>query len=71
MKSSLVEGPVSIQCSRGVILRYDVDGRTSPDGSIRYIGEATRQDDGSWRCLADVDGMLCLVQISLRGIYES
>lgn len=44
----------------------DVDGVTSPDGQVRYIGKATRQPDGTWRCLADVKGQLCLVEVTVR-----
>jgi hypothetical protein len=31
-----------------------------------YLGDATRQDDGTWRCLASVPGHgLCLVEVNL------
>ncbi len=42
----------------------DVDGYIDARG-IRYLGKATRQEDGTWRCLADVDGALCLVEVTL------
>ena len=32
---------------------------------IRYLGTARRHNDGRWRCLADIDGMPCVVQVSL------
>ncbi len=43
----------------------DVDGYVDARG-IRYFGKAARQEDGTWRCLADVDGMLCLVEVTLH-----
>jgi hypothetical protein len=33
---------------------------------VRYIGRATLFKSGKWRCLADVDGALYLVEISIR-----
>jgi len=36
--------------------------------AIRYIGEATKQFDGTWRCLADIGGMLCLVEVKVREV---
>ena len=33
---------------------------------ISYIGKATKQLDGSWRCLANVGGKLCLVEIKIK-----
>jgi hypothetical protein len=33
---------------------------------IRYIGKARREFGGQWRCLADVGGALCLVEVSFR-----
>lgn len=44
----------------------DVDGYLDVTGSIRYIGRARRQEDGTWRCLADVHGALCLVEVTIR-----
>lgn len=44
----------------------DLDGRTDEAKQVRYIGKARKQDDGSWRCLADVSGCLCLVEVSVK-----
>jgi hypothetical protein len=50
--------------------RIDLDGIVSTIGhslynsvEIRYIGKATQQFNGTWRCLADVAGMLCVVEL--------
>lgn len=44
----------------------DVDKRIDERLGIQYIGKATLQPDGTWRCLANVRGALCLVQVSLK-----
>lgn len=44
----------------------DVDGRFDEKSGIMYIGKATRQEDGTWRCLANVGGALCLVEVSIK-----
>jgi hypothetical protein len=51
--------------SAEVTLReVDLDGVVDTRG-IRYLGKATRGDDGRWTCLADVGGRLCLVEVKL------
>lgn len=47
-----------------VVDEIDVDGHVDAHG-IRYWGKATRAEDGKWRCLADVHGSLCIVEINL------
>lgn len=48
-------------------LTVDVDGLCdSRTSRIRYIGRATLQENGRFICLADVDGCLCRVEVSLR-----
>ena len=42
----------------------DVDGMVDTKG-VRCIGNATRQIDGTWRCLANVGGALCIVEVSI------
>lgn len=49
---------------------FDLDGYIDKKG-IRYIGEATRQEDGTWRCLAVVDGALCIVEVLITYPCES
>lgn len=44
----------------------NVDGIQDAHYPIWYIGKAYRQPDGTWRCLADVNGQLCLVQVSIK-----
>lgn len=41
----------------------DVDNIEFDGG--RYIGKATRGQDGKWTCLADVRGILCRVQVRM------
>jgi hypothetical protein len=44
----------------------DVDGRFDPKcEEIQYLGRATMQFDGTWRCLANVAGALCLVEVKI------
>lgn len=43
----------------------DLDGHVDAKG-VRYIGKAARQPDGTWRCLADVAGCLCIVELRVR-----
>ena len=43
----------------------DLDGRVDEKRNIHYLGSATQMFDGTWRCLANVDGYLCLVEVSL------
>jgi hypothetical protein len=47
--------------------RVNVDGMTSSDseGFITYLGDAVRQPDGTYQCLADVSGALCRVEVKL------
>jgi hypothetical protein len=44
----------------------DVDGMKDPNHDITYMGKATRMDDGTWRCLANVEGALCLVEVDVN-----
>lgn len=46
-----------------------VDEKTKTrDGGYRivYMGEAVQQFDGTFRCLANVYGALCVVEVSIR-----
>lgn len=42
----------------------DVDNYVDSHG-IRYLGKAVKGTDGRWRCLADVAGALCRVEVSI------
>lgn len=42
----------------------DVDGVKDPKRDITYIGKATKVD-GKWICLANVEGTLCRVEITI------
>lgn len=46
-------------------LGVNVDGRIDQHG-IKYLGDATQQDNGTWRCLAIVPWAgLCIVEVNL------
>lgn len=47
-------------------ITIDIDGRKDRTRDIWYIGYATKQLDGKWRCLANVAGMLCLVEVRIK-----
>ena len=42
----------------------DVDGHVDRRG-VQYIGKATRQPYGTWQCLANVGGALCIVECTV------
>lgn len=44
----------------------DVNGVIDNKTGIEYIGNAYRQPSGMYRCLANVNGALCRVEVSLR-----
>lgn len=46
--------------------RLDVDKMWDEKKEIMYIGKATLQYDGTWRCLANVYGALCLIEVKVR-----
>jgi hypothetical protein len=45
--------------------QLDVDGMVDQKG-VRFLGTATQQFNGSWQCLADVGGALCLVEVKIQ-----
>lgn len=51
-------------------LEVDVDGRVDDRLGIQYFGKAGLQPDGTWRCLANVGGALCVVEVSIRETQE-
>ena len=46
--------------------RLNIDGIWDTKTGIMYIGKATQQYDGTWRCLANVYGSLCIVEANIR-----
>lgn len=44
----------------------DLDGIVDTSTGIRYVGKAQRAFNGQWRCLANVGGALCLVEVRVR-----
>jgi hypothetical protein len=42
----------------------DVDGMVDAKGVV-FIGMAKRQPNGTWRCLANVGGALCVVEVKI------
>ena len=43
----------------------NVDGMTDEGRGIQYWGKATKQPDGTWQCLANVQGALCRVEVEI------
>lgn len=41
-----------------------VDGMVDKNG-VEFYGKATLQEDGTWRCYANVHGLLCIVEVSI------
>jgi hypothetical protein len=46
------------------VTEIDIDGYVDARG-IRYLGRAKKMDDGTWRCVADVSGSMCLVEVKI------
>jgi len=44
----------------------DVDGRQDRDGRITYRGKAMHVHDNTYRCLAQVDHALCVVEVTVK-----
>jgi hypothetical protein len=44
--------------------QVNVDGYIDTLGTV-YLGVATKQEDGTWQCLANVAGALCLVEVKI------
>lgn len=49
----------------------DVNGIIDDKTGHEYIGNAYRQPDGMYRCLANVNGTLARVEVSLRKMDRS
>ena len=41
----------------------DLEGVWDNDRHIKYVGKATKQPDGTWRCWAIAGGALLLVEV--------
>lgn len=48
------------------IKAISVDGLEDPETGIQYWGIATKQPDGTWRCLANVNDHLCVVEVNIK-----
>lgn len=42
----------------------NLDGYVCPKG-VRYLGNARKQNNGKYHCLANVGGALCLVELDI------
>ncbi len=42
----------------------DLSGHMDASG-IKYLGVAKKQNNGKWHCLANVDGSLCFVEVTI------
>lgn len=52
-------------------MRVNVDGIEEIDAQgnyIKYIGDAVQHEDYTWICLANVNGMLCRVQVKITAV---
>ena len=61
--SSIMEPPAEEPETPGK--KVNVNGRLDEARGIEYLGDAHEMTDGTWRCLANVRGMLCRVQVSI------
>lgn len=60
---SVVPTPAEAQLEEGKVrLEIDIDGYIDERG-IQYLGNAVKQEDGTWQCLANVGGALCRVEV--------
>lgn len=63
----MIQGQLELQLYHEEI---DVDGlidkRSTERAWIQYIGKARRQNNGKYTCLADVNGCLCIVEVTIR-----
>lgn len=64
MTDSPAEVLIDEACTAMIGGEIDLDGHVDRRG-VEYIGKATRQPDGSWRCLALVDSALCIVEAKI------
>ena len=53
---------------RGHEVTYQGHGVTLDNEYVEYLGKAKKQNDGTWSVLANVAGMLCLVQVGLTNL---
>ena len=51
---------------QGRVSEIDLDGVVDPKTGIQYLGKAVRMPDGTWRCLANLGGCLCRVEVSIK-----
>jgi hypothetical protein len=47
-------------------IQINVDKILDENRQIEYLGKATKQLDGTWHCIANVRGMLCIVSIRIK-----
>ena len=48
----------------------DVDGYVDERHGIQYLSKATKQPNGTWRRLANVDGRLCVVEVEITELVS-
>ena len=56
------------------LTEIDLDGvleELPRGGWVQYIGKARQQSDGTWRCLANVEGCLCIVQVKVYPVHDT
>jgi hypothetical protein len=47
------------------VTEIDLDGVFDEPRQVTYLGKAVKMDGGLWRCLANVAGALCLVELRI------
>lgn len=48
------------------LTEINLDGIYDKDRKVFFIGKAKKQPDGTWRCLAEVNGALCIVEVKVN-----
>ena len=44
----------------------DLEGYADERRGVQYMGRATKQENGKYVCLANVNGALCTVEVSVK-----
>ena len=69
LKASLLEKLITLPEPTRTGKTVNIDGHICKKG-IQYLGFAHEMSDGTWRALANVNGMLAIVQCSVKETNE-
>ncbi len=50
------------------VQEIDLDGQVDEARQVKYIGKASKRSDGTWACLANVSGALCVVEVEIKAV---